>query len=176
MLLLFPLWAGSVDPGDRAPKWRMKDVSGGALRFPRDIGDKTSVVLFWASWCPYCKALMPRLAGIQAELGREELPVLALQLELPEDARGASIPDGFRVFEDAWDAAEDYGVSVLPGLFVVSDGRILYRLDYPPEDHPSQQLDHGAEQAALLGRWWEQRLRGILQAPGKGAEPGRAAR
>ncbi len=29
------------------------------------------IYLFWASWCPYCKALMPHLQSIQVEYGAD---------------------------------------------------------------------------------------------------------
>jgi len=171
-LLASPLYA---DPGagDRAPGWSMSDTNGETLHFPQQVEAEYSLVVFWASWCPYCKALMPRLASLQHEVGMDQLPVLALRLEEP-GRHGASMakPDGFRVFENAWNVAEDYSVSMLPGLFLVRDGRIVYRLDYPPADHPSQQMEHGAAQAALLGQWWEQRLRGLLRDEGLGEDSG----
>ena len=94
-LLATPLCA---DPnvGDRAPGWRMNDVDDETLRFPQEIDSDYSLVVFWASWCPYCKALMPRLASLQQEIGADRLPVLALRLEVP-DGNGDSmlVPEGF---------------------------------------------------------------------------------
>lgn len=171
-LLALPVWAGP-GAGEQAPRWTLRDNGGETLRFPHDIDADTSLVLFWASWCPYCSALMPRVSALQQEIGLDRLPVLALRLEAPEEGAGpASVPEGFRVFENAWDVAEDYGVSVLPGLFLVREGRIIYRLDYPTADHPSQQLDHGRAQAELLGKWWEQRLRSLLPSEGPGSDSG----
>lgn len=171
ILLLLGLFVSPLcaDPGvgDRAPSWRLSDVDGETLRFPQEINADYSLVVFWAAWCPYCKALMPRLASLQQEIGVDRLPVLALRLEVPDGNGGSMlVPEGFRMFENAWDVAEDYSVSMLPGLFLVRNGRIVYRLDYPAADHPSQQMAHGAAQAALLGQWWEQRLRDVLRDEG----------
>ena len=171
-LAVLPVWA-EPGSGDPAPRWSLRDRDGDLLRFPRGIDADYSIVLFWASWCPYCKALMPRLSALQQEIGADRLPVLAMRLEEPEGGSSqAAGPDGFRVFESAWDVAEDYGVSVLPGLFLVRDGRIVYRLDYPPSDHPSQKITHGPEQAALLGEWWEGRLRSQLHNEGLRTDSG----
>jgi thiol-disulfide isomerase/thioredoxin len=172
LLPVWPSWAGPL-AGEHAPQWTMRDTLGRDLRFPTDIEAETSVVLFWASWCPYCSALMPRLAVLQQELGPERLPILALRLEAEAAASGAStVPAGFRTFDDAWDVAEDYGVSVLPALFLVRDGRILYRLDYPPPDHPSQKMPHGRQQAAALAPWWEARIRAHLGGEGANDQSG----
>ena len=117
------------------------------------------MVLFWASWCPYCKALMPRLSQLAAPTG---MPIYALRIA-DHPPPPVPLPDGVRDFPAGDDVAAHYGVTMVPALFVVdAEGQIIYRLDYPPDDHPSQQLPHGKAQAAMLADWWETRIAGVL--------------
>jgi len=39
------------------PAFELADVGDRLLHFPDQLSGPT-IVLFWASWCPYCKALM----------------------------------------------------------------------------------------------------------------------
>ena len=59
--------AEAVEQGDRAPPWRAADFTGRPVDFPAVGEGKPVVVVFWATWCPYCRAFMPYLKGIQAD-------------------------------------------------------------------------------------------------------------
>ena len=55
--------ASAVDQGDVAPAWSGSDlISGDTVEFPAVLKGKPAVILFWATWCPYCKEFMPRAA------------------------------------------------------------------------------------------------------------------
>ncbi|HUO81747.1 MAG TPA: TlpA disulfide reductase family protein [Gammaproteobacteria bacterium] len=151
--------------GDRAPSWQLESLAGERVRFPAISADRPIIVLFWATWCPYCKALMPRLASLKKEFAGYDLEVYAIDIA----EQGDPIPEiGARdlpliTLLNGDVVAERYGVEMLPALFLVRDGRVLYRLDYPPPGHPSQQVEAPAAQAPLLAPWWEARLREVLR-------------
>ena len=142
--------------GDKAPKWSMKSTDGDKVKFP---GKKPALVMFWASWCSYCKGLMSNLSDLQSEVGDSvefiainfasdgsELPPFALQLP-------------FTHLIDGDDIAARYGVTRVPALFIVEDGKVTYQLDYPPPNHPSQTTKNTSEQIKLLVPWWVDRIR-----------------
>jgi len=160
--------------GDMAPSWQLESTDGERVRFPAVSEDRPIFVLFWATWCPYCKALMPRLAGLKKEFAAHDLEVYAIDIAEQGDPvpeiRARDLP--LVVLLNGDGVAERYGVEMLPALFLVRDGRVLYRLDYPPPGHPSQQVEAPARQAPLLAPWWEERLREVLRenlSPGKPA-------
>ncbi|KZN63229.1 hypothetical protein N473_17530 [Pseudoalteromonas luteoviolacea CPMOR-1] len=37
-----------------------------------------TIVTFWASWCPYCKQLLPLLEGLQRKLGHDKVSVIVV--------------------------------------------------------------------------------------------------
>ena len=142
--------------GDRAPPFELADPAGTVVSFPAAARNKPSVILFWATWCPYCKALMPLLEDVRQEFSDVGVEVFALNVW--EDGDPVSrIDDGgfdFRLLLDADKVADAYDVRGTPGLFVVnSAGMIVYRR------RPS-----GDKTAAEIAVIWADQTRSALRA------------
>lgn len=157
--------ADQPDVGDKAPSWKLEDLSGNQVKFPDISKGRPVIVIFWATWCPYCKALMPRLAQIKQDFSAANLEVYAVDFsEQGNDPRPEikqrGLPFVFLLNGD--DAAARYDIWAVPALYIVKDGKVLYRLDYPPEDDPIEQIEDDQEKASLLAPWWDQRIRGVL--------------
>jgi thiol-disulfide isomerase/thioredoxin len=134
-LLLFVLFttALAVDFGDQAPEWKgINLVDGRLVIFPDALNDKPAVLVFWATWCPYCRAFMPYLKAIQADYAKHGVQIITFNaLE-----RGVGNP---KTYVDALNfplvaiaradrIAEDYNVQFIPGLMVIdANGTIVYR-------------------------------------------------
>ncbi len=159
-----PLAAAMPEVGERAPKFALRDVDGERVRFPADAGARPVVVLFWASWCPYCKALMPHLADLKTEQG-DALDVYAVnfgeQGDQREALRGMDFP--FVMLPRGDGVATRYAVQRVPAMFLVYQGRVVHRLEHPPADHPARSAGKGHEQATMLAEWWTEGLREALQ-------------
>jgi thiol-disulfide isomerase/thioredoxin len=142
--------------GDRAPSFELADPAGAVVSFPAAARNKPSVILFWATWCPYCKALMPLLEDVRQEFSDVGVEVFALNVwEDGDPVR--RIDDGgfdFRLLLDADSVADAYGVRGTPGLFVVNqEGVIVYRR------RPS-----GDKTAAEIAVIWADQTRSALRA------------
>ena len=158
--------------GEKAPEWSLRTLSGERVRFPNVAEDRPAIVLFWATWCPYCKALMPRLKDLQAEFSDSGLQVFAVNFSEQSDPtakiQSLNLPFIHLLKGDA--AARTYDINAVPALFLVDKGRIVYRLDYPPSDHESQRSENKSEQPQLLAPWWEGRIRDALRGIKRGQE------
>jgi cytochrome c biogenesis protein CcmG/thiol:disulfide interchange protein DsbE len=146
----------ALEQGEKAPPWTARDFAGKEVAFPGVTAGKPSIVLFWATWCPYCKAFMPNLKRIQADYAQAGVTVVAINTK--ERGRGdprayvqslgfpvIGIADGDRI-------AEQYGVQYIPGLFVIDgDGTVAYR-------RPWTDLPAGTTVAHL----WERQVRDTL--------------
>ena len=66
----------AVDKGDAAPPWQARDFAGHTVDFPAVAEGKPTVVVFWATWCPYCRAFMPYLKNIQADYAQYGVKVV----------------------------------------------------------------------------------------------------
>jgi thiol-disulfide isomerase/thioredoxin len=164
LLLALPAFAAMPDIGERAPRFALRDLDGERVRFPADAGSRHVALLFWASWCSYCKALMPRLAQLRTPDG-ELLVVYAVNFgeegDQLETLRQLDLP--FVVLPQGDSVAQSYDVQRVPAVFLVKEGRVLHRLELPPADHPAVRAAKGKKQAALLADWWSQGLRKALE-------------
>jgi cytochrome c biogenesis protein CcmG/thiol:disulfide interchange protein DsbE len=128
-----------------APPFEIADSNGTPLHFPDDLEGPT-IVLFWASWCPYCKALMPHLQSIVDEY-EGEIQVLALNFRDDEDPAEFVAEYGydFRVFPLADPVASLWGVKATPGLFLVNESGLIVFSNYsiPESAYPTESADEG---------------------------------
>lgn len=122
---------GSIEQGDVAPAFDGMTFDGAQVRFPELLDGRPTVVVFWATWCSYCKAFMPYLEDIQADYG-DRINVLTVNAK--EDGSGnpaAYVDDlGFPMIavRDGDAIASAYGVEYIPGLMIVgSEGLVAYR-------------------------------------------------
>ncbi len=125
--------AQAVSFGDQAPDWKgINLVDGRLVTFPDVLNDKPAVLVFWATWCPYCQAFMPYVKQIQADYADHGIQIISFNaLE-----RGVGNP---RAYVEALDfpqvaiaradrIAEEYDVQFIPGLMVVdANGLVVYR-------------------------------------------------
>jgi len=52
-----------------APAWQLQTPAGKTVNFPEDANGKTTVLLFWPSWCPFSRALQPYVQDIWEDYG-----------------------------------------------------------------------------------------------------------
>ena len=67
LLALFAQQGFSKDMA--APPFTLDDDDGETITLPRNH-DGVDIYFFWASWCPYCKAMMPHLQSMRIEYPR----------------------------------------------------------------------------------------------------------
>jgi thiol-disulfide isomerase/thioredoxin len=124
--------ATAVEQGDVAPSWQAQGFDGRTIAFPELIDGKPTVMVFWATWCPYCKAFMPYLEQIQNDYGSDRINVLTIDAK--EDGSGdpaayiAGLSMETIAVADGDEIAAAYGVDYIPGLMVIApDGTVAYR-------------------------------------------------
>jgi len=122
----------AVEQGDRAPAWQGVGFEGEAVEFPQLLDGKPTVMVFWATWCNYCKAFMPYLESIQNDYGTEQINVLTINAK--EDGSGdparyiAGLSMQTIAVSNGDSIAAAYDVEFIPGLLVIApDGSVAYR-------------------------------------------------
>lgn len=151
------------------PGFAMENPDGSVFRYPQDLKGPT-IVFFWASWCPYCKALMPHLQSILDEYPGE-LEVLALNFREDQDPAQVLGEYGyqFRLLAKADPVAEAWGVKTTPGLFLTdASGKVVFDFLRIPEQALARPNDPNAEpnkhyqRAARRAPVWAAQLRMAL--------------
>lgn len=142
-----PLPAVAAEAGDTAPIWTADDAAGRQVVFPDVLDGKPAVMVFWATWCPYCKAFMPHLEPILDDYSDRGVQVIAINTREDEsdgDPKAYLEDLGFPLMGilegDA--IAADYDVHFIPGLMVVDGtGTVSWRresTDLPPGEEVAE--------------------------------------
>lgn len=146
--------ADAIDAGMPAPEWTLSDGDGNEVTFPADAAGRPSILFFWASWCPYCKIMMPYLQDITVDYGEQGVTVYAINFKDEVDPVEYMEELGFDfVVLPLGDlVADDYGVISSPGLMVVDgDGMVTYR-----------RRTTRAPPGTAIAEVWDQQLREAL--------------
>ena len=140
-----PAWG--VQAGDTAPPWVGTDAGDRLVNFPEVLDGKPAVMIFWATWCPYCRVFMPHLEPILEEYADQGVQVIAVNTREDEsdgDPKAYLEDLGFPLVGilegDA--IAADYDVHFIPGLMVVDGtGTVSWRresTDLPPGEEVAE--------------------------------------
>lgn len=125
--------ASAVEEGEPAPAFSTADGKGKIVNYPADAAGKPSIVLFWATWCPYCKVAMPRLQEVAEEFADQGVRVYAVNTRQRQDrtdpvAHVERLGYDFVVLPNADNVDKLWNVAGVPGIFVVdANGKVVYR-------------------------------------------------
>jgi len=161
LMFLAPACGEPIAPSI-SPNWTLHKADGVTVELRRAAAEKPQIVLFWATWCPYCKALMPHLQSIQLEYG-DDINVLAITVDNDGDPPAYLKKYGFDFTllpDDDGTVAALYDITGTPGLLLI-DGSGAIRFDLrnaPPLDIDRKEMAN-SEIASRLAPHWAAELR-----------------
>ncbi len=123
--------AGGIAVGEAAPPIRAVDVAGKPVSVAL-AGSSPTLIEFWATWCPYCARLEPKMKALHARYGNR-VRILAVAVNVNESlarvgryaaAHGLRYPV---LYDASGKASRDYDVPAT-SFVVVADagGRVTY--------------------------------------------------
>ena len=150
-----------------APDWTLQSVGGETITLSEVVAKQPVIVVFWATWCPYCKALMPHVQSIRLEYG-DKVEVLAVHFRDDNGDPVAFMENAaydFTVLPDGDDVAELNGIWGTPGVLIVDrDMNVRFdRYELPDYDLPAagKPPSHG-KKAAYKAPYWAAEIRRAL--------------
>ncbi len=154
----------SADARPAAPDFELAGPDGERTRLQAAAADRVAVVFFWATWCPYCRALAPHLQSMVLEHG-DGIDVLAVNIHEDGDPAGYLADNAldFRLLLNGERVAEDWGVTGTPRVFVVGCGRSVYfdQRTLPPRPAVDLSGNHRSRAAAQAPYWAAEIRKGI---------------
>jgi thiol-disulfide isomerase/thioredoxin len=112
-------------------QFNLRRVDGSAAMKLADKRGKTVILNFWTTWCSYCQAIEPMLAGVRKNFaGRDDVVFLAVNNDEEEGLVGPFLQtqkmEGTLVFADGLDSV--LKVESIPTIIVLDRaGKIAYR-------------------------------------------------
>jgi thiol-disulfide isomerase/thioredoxin len=91
--------------GAAAPAVTVQDLDGKPVDLARYIGKKPVLIEFWATWCPICKALLPKLEAAERRYGdKVEFLVVAVAVNETQNSVRRHLAQQPMPFTFLWDA------------------------------------------------------------------------
>ena len=152
-----------------AEPFKLRTPSGSVVEFTGKSQAPATVLLFWASWCPYCKALMPHLQSVVYQHG-DDVQLYAISIADDGDPAAylAELGYDWPLLLEGDAVAQQYGVRGTPGLVVVDRrGATVFDLSRVQVTDALRKRVAGAESrpgaAAQLAPFWAAELRQALE-------------
>ena len=121
--------ADLLKPGTPAPEFVLNDINGDSIKMSQFRG-KTVVLIFWASWCPDCRAEVPALKELQAKTDPKKVVFVSISSDRTVEAWKKYVAEnemgGVQLYKDKSKVSEDYHVKWIPSQYVIGpDGKVV---------------------------------------------------
>ena len=126
--------AGLLAPGTQVPEFTLTDNLG-QTRSIQDFRGKKVVLLFWASWCPDCRAEVPLVKTMQADADPEKVVFVSVSFDRAREAFENYVRDndlgGVQLFDPAGmkksEIGAAYHIKWIPSLYLIDeDGKVIF--------------------------------------------------
>lgn len=118
--------------------WTLNNLTGEAVTLS-DYQGRPTLLIFWATWCPYCKKLLPGIAELNEKYESQGLKVLAINIkeDWKPEVYWRNFGYKFDTVLEGDDVAEIYGVKGTPGIvFIAPSGKVLGVQSFSDPHHP----------------------------------------
>jgi peroxiredoxin len=132
----------SPEPAQKteAKDFSLKDLKGSTVTLSEFKGKKVVLLVFWATWCSFCKEEVPSLISLSESLKDRDFQILAVSVKESEKTVSAyveknKIPYTVLLDPDGKMAGDDYGVIGVPtNVIIDKSGRIEYSANELPRN------------------------------------------
>jgi thiol-disulfide isomerase/thioredoxin len=116
--------------GKPAPAISLKDINDKSIDLSK-INTSYVLILFWASWCPHCSTLLPKIKELY-DKKTYDLEIIAISVDKDEKAYKSALDNGHYSWINGselkgWDGktAVDYNVYATPTMFLLDRNKVI---------------------------------------------------
>jgi thiol-disulfide isomerase/thioredoxin len=118
--------------------WQLSNLQGEKIKLS-DYQGQPVLLVFWATWCPYCKKLLPGIEALNKKYASKGLKIIGVNIR--EDWKPkvywANHGYTFDAVLDGDEVAKIYGVNGTPGIvFIDREGKVLGVQSFSDPEHP----------------------------------------
>lgn len=144
ILLLLTIPNAIAEGFPTAPSWQLSTQSGKPISLS-DYQGKPVILHFWATWCPYCKKLQPKLVELEKKYHSSGIKIVSISFNEDDDAtpqdeinkRGYD----FITAVKGGSVAAQYGVRGTPTTFFINrQGKAVYKSTSSDVNNPKLEL------------------------------------
>jgi len=128
-----------TSPGKQVPEIVIPRENKGALVMS-EIPTRYILVVFWASWCPHCNDMLPKLEKLYNSYARKDLDIVAISI----DSKKKDWDDAIQKYGYSWinyselkgwdcSIAHDYGIRATPTMILIDRKRTVIAKPRNPE-------------------------------------------
>jgi len=128
-----------TSPGKQVPEIVIPRDPGGTLVLS-EIPARCILVVFWASWCPHCIGMLPKLQKLYERYSRADLEIIAISVDQKKADWDEAIRTGGYTWINyselkGWDCsiAYDYGIRATPTMILIDRTRTVIAKPRNPE-------------------------------------------
>jgi len=127
--------------GDTAPEFTLGSLEGKEYRLSDYKGKKALLIVFFATWCPSCRAEIPKLIKIKEEFAGRGLELISINPDINDsEKRSKKYGKKFNVtypilYDKGQKVSKKYGVMGVPTAIIVDiNGVVQYHSAVAPEN------------------------------------------
>jgi thiol-disulfide isomerase/thioredoxin len=135
LLLLISLtpFAGEAKDNinSQAPHWQLQTQAGKSIALA-DYQGKPIILHFWATWCPYCKKLQPKLVALTEKYKNTGIKIVAISFNEDDGAKPQDEINqrGYQFITavNGEKVAQQYGVRGTPTTYFINrNGSVIFK-------------------------------------------------
>ena len=113
----------SVAVSVEVPDFTLKDLNGEEVTLSSFKGFRPVLLIFWATWCPYCLKEVPSLNALREKYSKDSLEIIGIDIMEPlQVVKGYCDSKGVNytiVLDETSEVTNSYGIAAVPTLVVI---------------------------------------------------------
>lgn len=144
ILLLWTIPNAIAEGFPTAPPWQLTTQEGKTISLS-DYQGKPVILHFWATWCPYCKKLQPKLVELENKYQSSGIKIVSISFNEDDDAKPQD-----EIYSRGYDfitavkgesVVKQYGVRGTPTTFFINrQGKAIYKSASSDVNNPKLEL------------------------------------